>query len=240
MPDAFAPDLVGIVPLRAGSKGLPGKNIRELAGKPLYRHALDQALRVIGSCMISTDIEELHQIPMPDHCHVLRRPQHLGEDTTPMADVLVDLFISLAQANRLPQTAVLLQATSPLRGDEDIHEAIRLYRTGHYNLVMSVTAVDNSAWKYGILEDGAFTPLTDAQNCFSNRQELPELHRPNGAVYVFSPKQFLTQGGFPNKRIGAFLMPDTRSSDIDNEDDLKQAEAIISAHSNVSCLRGVA
>ena len=220
---------VAILPLRNGSKGLPRKNLRLLSGKPLYQHTLDQAVRTIGQCLITTDIPEIISADTPNAATVIQRPLELAEDITPMTPVLFHLFEHLQQAClKLPDVAVLLQATSPLRSDDDIREAISLYAKGDFDLVMSVTRSDSTLLKHGILDDGKFIPVSDPAHCFANRQQLPKTVRPNGAIYVFSPKTFLRNGGFASANIGAMEMPENRSIDIDNSADLIHAETIIS------------
>lgn len=227
MRDRTHNDTLAIIPLRAGSKGLKGKNLRPLAGKPLYRHSVEQALRVAGRCVLSTDIAEVLTGTLPPGCRVVARPPELAQDQTPMAPVLVHLFEHLKQREALPKTAILLQATSPLRHDEDIQSAMNLYETGRFELVMSVVRTDPGILKYGFAANGQFTPISSPEFCFSNRQALPEIVRPNGAVYVFSPETLLKNGSFATPSIGSIEMPEARSIDIDTEADLQAAETYI-------------
>lgn len=217
-------DVLAVVPVRAGSKGLRGKNLRALAGKPLYRHSVDQALRVIGRCAISTNISDILNKDVEQGCQVIRRPEELAGDATPMASVLTHLFQCLKRDGCLPSCAVLLQATSPLRRDEDIQRALALFQTGRFDLVMSVVKTDPAVLKYGFARDGQFQPISDPDYCFSNRQSLPDVVRPNGAVYVFSPYDFLQRGGFATQSIGSVEMPEACSIDIDTLADLELAE----------------
>jgi len=227
MPRATASGTLAILPLRAGSKGLAKKNLRPIAGKPLYRHTLDQALRTVGRCAITTDIPELLSGEVPDGCIVIERPEELAGDRTPINPVLAHMFEQLESAGELPETAVLLQATSPLRLDDDVRAAIDLYEKGDFELVMSVTSADSGILKYGFLDGGRFDAVARPEYCFENRQDLPQVVRPNGAVYVFSPETFRRNGGLATQSIGAVEMPVARSIDIDDEDDLKAAEAIL-------------
>ena len=217
-------DAMAIIPLRAGSKGLPGKNVRPIAGKPLYRHALDQAMQVIGQCVISTDIAEVLNARFPKGCRVVPRPAHLAGDDTPMAPVLKHLFEQLGD---LPQTAVLLQATSPLRRNEDIQRALELFNEGDFELVMSVVRTDPSILKYGFADQSRFTPISDPDYCFANRQSLPQIVRPNGAVYVFSPHRFMETGSLVSRSIGSIEMPKSHSIDIDTPADLNAVETLL-------------
>ena len=226
MVDVSCNKIMAAIPLRAGSKGLPNKNLLPLDGKPLYRHAVDQALRVVGQCVITTDIAELHKAEMPKGCMVVERPEALAQDTTPMTPVLSHLFNELEQSDALPETVVLLQATSPLRSDEDVQGAIDLYAQGNNELVMSVTETDAGVLKYGFINDGQFTAVSRPEYCFYNRQSLPDLVRPNGAVYVFSPQVFRKNGGLSTSSIGAVEMPQSRSIDIDSAADMNLAEVM--------------
>lgn len=220
-------DALAIIPLRAGSKGLRNKNIRPMAGKPLYRHSVDQALRVFGRCSISTDIPDVLDWRGPTACQVVKRPAELAGDQTSISPVLVHLFQHLNRRNALPGIAVLMQATSPLRRDEDLRNAIALYREGRFGLVMSVVKADRSILKYGVQKDGRFIPVSRPDYCFSNRQSLPETVRPNGAIYVFSPQAILSSGGLSAESIGCVEMPEEYSIDIDNQADFEAAEQML-------------
>ena len=215
-------DLVALIPIRAGSKGLPGKNIRALAGKPLYLYAVEQALRVVGRCVISTDIPEVLAADHPEGCTVLERPAALAGDAVPM-DAVIDHVIKALHLEA--HVIVLLQVTSPLRSDDDLRAGMAL--ADAYDLVMSVTAAERAVLKWGMLEGGRFVPVADPAYCFTNRQELPAVYRPNGAVYVFAATTFLRNGGLACERIGAFDMPAERSADIDTQADLDRVAAIL-------------
>ncbi len=215
---------MAIVPLRGGSRGLPGKNTRLLAGRPLYRHAVDLALAAgAGRVVISTDIPELLNADHPAGVRALQRPQALCADDAPMAPVLVHAIESAG----INGTVVLLQATSPLRVVEDVTAALARYASGDFELVMSVTPADRGVLKWGCVDNGRFVPLSQPAFVFSNRQSLPPVVRPNGAVYVFDAQAFVARGGFPSERIGALEMPSERSHDIDTLADFQHCERLL-------------
>ena len=219
-----SPDWTAVIPLRAGSKGLPGKNTRRLAGKPLYRHAVDEALAAGASrVVITTDIEEVLQSPQPAGVTLVQRPAELADDSVPMAPVLVHAI----QTAALQGTVVLLQATSPLRRASDIRSALAVFATGAHELVMSVTPADRGVLKWGILDGDRFRPVSDPVYCFSNRQSLPPVVRPNGAVYVVDAACFVARRSFVTDRIGLIEMSAQRSQDIDNLQDFEQCEAVL-------------
>lgn len=221
------PAWTAVIPLRAGSKGLPGKNVRVLAGKPLYRHALDQALAAgAGRVLITTDLPEVLGADLPPEVVCVPRPPELAGDTVPMAPVLVQ---ALQQA-QVQGRVVLLQATSPLRQPADIRAALDLFASGGYGLVMSVTEADRGVLKWGRLDGSRFVPLSHPEHCFANRQSLPPVVRPNGAVYVFDAARLIATGSLAADSVGVVSMPAERSHDIDNLEDFEQAERLLARH----------
>ncbi len=218
--------LIVIVPVRGGSRGLPGKNLAELGGVPLWQRAVAQG-KAAGAdeVIVTTDVEDiLKTTPEPGVRH-LRRPAELAGHDTPMAPVVLHVIEHTAGPARM----VLLQPTSPLRSNEDIQSAIALHDTGAFDLVKSVTETNAGVLKYGRMEGDRFVPLADPAFCFTNRQNLPPVMRPNGAVYVFDRDWFAGNGGFVTDRIGAVVMPEERSHDIDTAEDFARVEAMLSA-----------
>jgi CMP-N-acetylneuraminic acid synthetase len=213
-----------VIPLRAGSKGLPGKNTRLLAGKPLYRHAVDAALEAgAHRVVLTTDIPELLSATFPLAVQAIQRPSDLCGDQVPMAPVLSHAL----QAADCDGTVVLLQATSPMRQAADIQAALDVFATGQHELVMSVTEADRGVLKWGRLDGDRFVPLSDPAYCFANRQSLPHIVRPNGAVYVMNADWFLTRGSFVSERIGVVQMSAECSQDIDTLADFERCEATL-------------
>lgn len=219
--------VVALVPVRGGSKGLPGKNIRPLAGVPLFARAVTQGLRVVGSCAVTTNIEEILNAPAPEGCRLLQRPHALCGDDVPMDAVIADAIEQLGLSNAT--VIVLLQATSPLRSDSDISNVLDLHASGKHDIVMSVTGVDSGILKYGTIADDRYIPVSRPEYCFTNRQSLPRVFRPNGAVYAFSVGVFLRNGGLATDNIGAVEMPVSRSFDIDTLTDFNAVEATLNA-----------
>lgn len=216
------PDLA-LVPIRNGSKGLAGKNLRAFGGRPLYEHAVQQGLDCASRCLISTDIEAVISSGGLPGSEVLRRPAELATDHAPMDEVIGD---AIRQSGLMTGTMVLLQATTPLRRAEDIEAAIALYSARDHDLVLSVTATSPAPLKYGFVSDRTFVPVSEPRYCFANRQTLPPLFRPNGAVYVFGIQWFLRNGGLATDRIGAIEMGASSSLDIDTLEDFEHAEKL--------------
>ncbi|MGE0097372.1 MAG: hypothetical protein AB7S86_03395 [Hydrogenophaga sp.] len=219
-----SPAWTAVIPLRAGSKGLPSKNIRPLAGKPLYRHALDQALAAGASrVVITTDMPEVLWAELPTEVTLVERPAELAGDHIPMAPVLQHAL----QAADVHGTVVLLQATSPLRRAADIESALTVFSGGYFEVVLSVTEADRGVLKWGTLRGNRFQPLSDPAYCFANRQSLPPVVRPNGAIYVLDAEGFIARGSFVSERIGVLQMPLERSQDVDTLEDFERCEALL-------------
>lgn len=214
---------VALIPLRAGSKGLPGKNVRPLAGRPLYRHSIEQAhAACIDRVLISTDIEEVLSADFEDGVTALRRPAELASDTASINAVLRHF---LRESLKGPATVVLLQATAPLRNAVDIAAALALHARGGFDVVMSTTFADRGVLKWGQADGDRFLSLSEPEYCFTNRAELPPVFRPNGAVFVFDADWFRAAGTLAAGRIGMTVMPPERSLDIDQQSDFDAVEA---------------
>jgi CMP-N-acetylneuraminic acid synthetase len=224
---AFSSPWTAVIPLRGGSKGLPGKNTRPLAGKPLYRHAVDVALAAGAQrVLISTDIAEVLTAQLPAGVLALPRPPELCGDTVPMAPVLLHALA----AGQVSGPVVLLQATSPLRQVNDVLAALQRLSSGNFDLVMSVTEADRGVLKWGrVGADGRYLPLSSPEHCFANRQSLPPVVKPNGAVYAMQAAWFVDNQGFVTDRLGTVLMPPERSHDIDNLADFERCEALLNS-----------
>ncbi|MGE8518574.1 MAG: cytidylyltransferase domain-containing protein [Alcaligenes nematophilus] len=211
-----------IIPARNGSKGLSKKNIRKLGGIELYKYSVACAQNSgANKIIVSTDIEKILSEEQTFIAH--KRPPELASDTTLMKDVLLDVL----KSRNIQGTVVLLQPTSPLRKPESIHKALELQSSGKYDLVLSVSEADKSILKYGQLQGDSFLPIKEAEYCFSNRQQLPSVYRPNGAIYVFDAEWFIKNDGFTSNKIGAIITPEEQSIDIDDEHDLAMCQLIL-------------
>ena len=216
-----------VIPMRAGSKGCPGKNERIFAGKPLYQHTLDQARSAgITDIVITTDITGLASQTLGDDVRILRRPAHLALDETSMDAVLSHFVDSpLCGTDRI----ILLQVTSPLRKVEDIHKAVDLYETGDFDLVLSASAADRTVLKHGMSHGNEFLPLVTASYCFSNRAQLPPVYKPDGGVFIFGMRWFGKHRTLGAGRIGLIESAFQPPMDIDTEEDFRNAEALFEA-----------
>lgn len=216
-------EIVAVVPVRAGSKGLPNKNIMQFNGLPLYMRSVHQALRMTKKVLISTDIEEIIKTKPPKGCLVDKRPKHLAKDDVKMSSVMSHIIKKYDLKNKI---ILLLQATSPLRSDQDIISAIELFKSKNYDLVFTVKEQKREVLKYGIIKNNSYFSLSQSKFLFENRQSLPKVYGHNGAVYIFNAHEFLKNNDFPNDNIGTVIMSSERSIDIDNINNFREAENI--------------
>tara|TARA_B100000683_G_C12344372_1_gene496087 strand:- start:35 stop:631 length:597 start_codon:yes stop_codon:yes gene_type:complete len=186
-----------------------------LGSKKLFQITLDQALRCVGEVIISSDKnldEELKSYKVKQH----QRSPELSADQSTMAELMLELIRKYELQNT---TIVLLQPTSPLRRDEDISKCIETYKKKNFDLLFTVSSQDRAVLKSGFVQGNKFIPLEDPDFIFMNRQDLPELFRPNGAVYVFNGGWFEKNGGFSSTNMGVVEMPTENSWDIDSQED---------------------
>ena len=153
-----------VIPARGNSKGVPGKNIKELSGKPLIKYSIDAARQVFEDrdIIVSTDSREIKEyveklgLPVP-----FLRPAHLAKDTSGTYEVLLHALDYMAENGYHPDTLVLLQPTSPFRTEQHIKEALELYRLNE-SLEMVVSVMETKANPYFVLfeedQDGMLVP----------------------------------------------------------------------------------
>ncbi|APG95386.1 N-Acetylneuraminate cytidylyltransferase (plasmid) [Sinorhizobium americanum] len=179
----------------------------------------------ISKVFISTDIDEIFHHSLPDCVSVVRRPPELAGDLTTMADVMLEFLESALPGGG---TIVLLQPTSPLRKPRHIQAGLTLYAGGDCSLAMSVCPANPGVLKWGQIHGDRFQTLSDPRYCFANRQSLPPVFRPNGAVYIFDADTFRANKDFSAASIKVVQMSEQESLDIDTLDDFRTCEAAIS------------
>ncbi len=218
---------LAVIPARAGSKGLPGKNLLPLGGKPLIAWSIEAAL---ASCYLdqvivsSEDAEILTTAREWGAATPFVRPAELAEDDTPGIDVVLHACQVLTGYDYV----VLLQPTSPLRTAGDIDQAIERNEECGAPACVSVTKADKSPyWMYYLNDAGHMTPVMDVGQRPSLRQALPDAHALNGAVYVARIDWLCRTRSFLTPETVAYVMPRERSVDIDTDLDFKMAEALM-------------
>ncbi len=222
--------MLAIVPARGGSKGLPGKNIKPLSGKPLIAYTIEAALNSahISDIVISTDDEAIAEVAVQygARCPFLR-PDELAADES----LAVDNYIYTIDKLRKDQSAeindfVVLQPTSPLRSTADIDGAISLFREKDADSVISyVEETHPVCWHKYIDENNKFEEIFP-ESVLANRQSERKSYYPNGAIYVFKTSLIKSKKYYSDNTY-AYIMPKNRSVDIDYMDDFEYAEFLL-------------
>lgn len=226
-------DTLFVITARGGSKGLSGKNIKDLCGKPLIAYSIDVARAFTDdeNICVSTDSEEIKQVVEKYGLKVpFLRPDYLATDTATSDDVLIHAVnYYREQFGKNYNKLILLQPTSPLRTADDVEGAIKLYRDD-IDMVVSVMKSHAPAVLCQDDEDG-FVQLTYNKKALG-RQQLPEMYEFNGAVYVMSVDALLEKkmAGFTKKV--KYVMSKEHSIDIDDIYDFLQVEAILKYNKN--------
>jgi CMP-N,N'-diacetyllegionaminic acid synthase len=222
------------VPARGGSKGLPGKNIRSLRGKPLIGWTIDAASgsSAIDMTVVSTDDDDIARVALACGAMVpFRRPAAISGDQASTVDAV------LHAVDQLPEyeIVVLLQPTSPLRNSSDITEALELFERLSASSVASICEVEEHPyWMYRLEGDRHLAPLISIDSRPTRRQELPAVYRLNGAIYVVDAGWVREKHAVVGKGTVGYLMPRSRSIDIDIETDFLLAEQMMHEELNVT------
>jgi CMP-N,N'-diacetyllegionaminic acid synthase len=221
--------IISIIPARGGSKGLPGKNIIDLAGKPLIAWTIEASLKskYITKTIVSSDDDKILEVSEQFGSKILKRQDELALDTTPSEPVIEHVLNNINDIEQY-DFLILLQPTSPLRDEKDIDSAIELLIEKKATALISTKEIDNKILKaFKNNENGYLEGIANNEYPFMRRQDLPTTFMPNGAIYIVSIQEFLkSKKLFTNKTI-SFEMDEEKSFDIDTLEDLQVCSKIL-------------
>jgi CMP-N,N'-diacetyllegionaminic acid synthase len=225
--------MLAIIPARGGSKGLPGKNTRLLAGKPLIAHTIEAALgaKSITRVICSTDSQDIAEVARLAGAEVpFLRPSELAQDNSLGIDnyiYTVDRLI--AEGMHVDEYCVLLP-TAPLRTDADIDSAAAVFYDKAADAVISFYPAPHPVqWHHVIDEQGVLRKyLSNDHDRLANRQDENATYMPNGAIYIFRHQILKRTRQYYTDRTYPYLMPANRSVDIDSIDDFEYAAFLMS------------
>ncbi len=222
--------MLAIIPARGGSKGLPGKNIKKLNGKPLIAYTIEAALKAvsIGRVIVSTDSEEIAEVAIEYGAEVpFLRPAFLAEDDSLAIDnyqYTIDQYEKDFNVN--VNEFCVLQPTSPLRLSSDIDGAVKLFHENNADSVISFCEEHHPVkWHKFLEHDGRLTEVF-SDKTLRNRQDLRPTYFPNGAIYIFK-SSLIKLGLYYSDKTYSYVMPRNRSVDIDVLDDFKLTEFLM-------------
>jgi len=218
---------IAIIPARRGSKGIPGKNITPLAGKPLIQWTIEASLnaRTITDTVVSSDDPKIISLSEKLGAGTVTRPAHLANDVAATEPCLVHALESIGTQKQAYDYLILLQPTSPLRGARDIDVAMSTLLKKHGQALISVCELDKNPLKsFVVCPSGNLRGIVNDHYPFMSRQALPKAYTPNGAIYIVEMALFLKNQRLFQEKTLPFMMSTAQSIDIDGYDDLEKAE----------------
>lgn len=220
-----------VIPVRGGSKGIPRKNLKQIAGKPLVAWTVEQALAAkqalagehIVDVVVSTDDAELADIAREYGAEVpFIRPAHLAEDTTATEPVVEHAIEFYAAANKRPDAVMLLQATSPVRLPGTLERAIRQFAESDSDSMVGVIPIGPFIWTASEPPVAQYEVMARPR-----RQELTRetfRYRENGSMYITATELYETLHNRLGGTIELFLLDEVEGVDIDAPIDFALAE----------------
>lgn len=223
--------IIAIIPARGGSKGLPGKNIKLLAGKPLIAWTIERAKKskYIDELIVNTDSKEIARVAKKYGAKVpFLRPKELAQDKSSVYDVIFHTLDWFKKNGSEFEIVILLEPTSPLRKEKDIDNAIKLFLK-NYKQADSLVSVGEIH-----LENPSITLKMDKKYIknymktdFSRRQELSKAYFPYGVIYLSKTEALKKYGKFYQKRTLPYLIERWQNYEIDDTYDFICTEAVL-------------
>ena len=219
-------EILAIIPARGGSKGIPGKNIKPLAGKPLIAYTIEASLKskYITRTVVSTEDGRIKEAALAFGAEVVDRPAELAQDVTKTAPVLLQVLDELEKTGYKPDITVLLQCTCPLRDEKQIDEAFELFFNSDCDSVFAARpmGVTHALWRKNL--DGTYEGLYDYRH--RPRRQETDLHLPmyceTGATYIIRTDVLKEVKDFIGKKPEVYL--NGAIGDIDAPSDFEYAE----------------
>lgn len=223
-------EVLVIIPARGGSKGIPYKNIKPLAGKPLICYSIDVARQFTtdDNICVTTDDDKIIEVVENYGLKVpFKRPDYLATDTCGSNEVIQHAWKFYAEKGKLYDAVLLLQPTSPFRKVEFLKEAVALYDDS-VDMVTSVKPAACNPYYDGFEEhpDGLLY-VSKGDGSIARRQDAPSVWQQNGSIYVINPVSLMKKGLGGFTKIRKYAMDEFYSVDIDNPFDWKVAELVV-------------
>ena len=223
---------VAVIPARGGSKGVPRKNIRLLAGKPLIAYSIESALasKTIDRVIVSTDDAEIASVAREFRAEVpFMRPKELAGDDSPEWLTWQHAIRTLEECGAKLDVFVCVSPTSPLRSFEDIDNCIQALRESDADLVMTVTPAARSPhFNMVVLDSRSYAQLViPPDRVVHRRQDAPQVYDATTVAYAARPEFVLKASAFFDGKVKAVVVPAERAVDIDTELDFRFAEFLL-------------
>ncbi len=221
--------ILTIIPARGGSKGVPGKNIKPLLGKPLLAYSVEQARASarVQRVVVSTDADSIAEVALRYGAEVIRRPPEISDGLSSSELALLHVLDTLQKSeNYVPDIVVFLQATSPCRLPGEIDAAIKLLLDRKADSLLSCCP-EHFTGHWQMREDQSVFPTNYEPGKRPMRQQVPIDYVENGSIYIFRTGILRTTGSRLGGRITVYPMPAWRSFQIDEPGDYEVAELMM-------------
>ena len=228
--------ILGIIPARGGSKGIPRKNILPIIGKPLVAWTIEAAAKskYINKLAVSSEDNEILQVAEQYGAQTIRRPLKLAQDRSRIElTILHALDYLKRKENYEPDVVIKLYPTSPLRRTVDIDGAMKMFLKSGADSLISVQPMGHEYLKTFLLnKKGYLVGAVNNQFPFMDRQKLPKVFWSNGAIWIFTRKFFVKKKKFFSNKTLPYFMPENLSVDLDMPKDLRRLEEILAGRKN--------
>lgn len=224
--------ILAIVPARGGSKGLPGKNIRKLCGKPLINWTIDvlKEINYIDRIFVSTDSEEIAGIATNNGISIpFLRNEYLAKDNSLVIDAVLEAINYFADRGEIYDIILLFEPTSPLRTTQIIKDCIELLVSSNNNSIATFSELEVPYERIWKINNGLAYTLTSDDQAFRSRQSLSKVYKLNGLLYGIKNRTLQTME-FPQiitKDVIPYITPREISTDIDDINDFEYIEYIL-------------
>lgn len=218
---------VAVIPARAGSKGIPGKNLLPFCGKPLVAWSIEQAKKAEGvdSVWVSSDGDDILSVARAYGAHDIRRPDAISGDVASSESAWLHALDEIERQGHEVEWMVGMQATSPLRSPEDIGRAISQAKSQGLDSLLSVAEIEDF-FMWGLKDGEPFSVNYDYRDR-KPRQQIEKRYLENGSFYIFRPEVLRRLGNRLGGKIGLYVMERHKMFQIDNPEDVRLCEAIM-------------
>jgi N-acylneuraminate cytidylyltransferase len=218
---------IAIIPARAGSKGLPGKNTALIDGKSLVQLAIESALSIpeITRVVVTSDDVSVQKIALDLGAEVVVRPAELAQDNSPIESAILHALHSLNLKTTVKDVLTVIQPTSPLRDIQLLATSISNFiKNGSEGSVFGVVEVEHHPAKMLIVDGENVVPFTKVQDLSAPRQQLDRIVRQSGSIYITNLQQFLSLGTLFINPVRWVAVSGAEAIDIDTAQDLELAQ----------------
>jgi N-acylneuraminate cytidylyltransferase len=212
---------LAIIPARGGSKRIPRKNILLLEEKPLIVYSIEHARKskLVSRIIVTTDDDEIADISIKHGVEVIKRPIKIADDTATSEDALIHTLNYLEEKEEYrPDIVVFLQCTSPLRNDDDIDNAIKMFLEQKADSLFSAVRFDKYIWR---VMNNVVSPINYDYNKRWREQDFPPQYQENGSIYILKPELLKKHKNRLSGKIVIYEMDDMTFIQIDSHKDIE-------------------